>query len=338
MARRFVGCSVFISVILLFFTVCIATPLHIITYNTGNSSVVPNHIKRAKIFVSEVEKMILEMNTKDEHFVLFLQQVFTNDFTTDLQQLSKKHNIYMTQTYEADSKNYNHGLVILTNFRADNILEERFIPWEKDAYQVSRGILTLCLNYSANDQPLCFVNLHTAYTYKPKNGLSTIHDGQLQQLKSYVQTIPFDTIVAGDFNLGSMKWNKNWKRNKYTKADPQIENYWENYAAEMLSEGFYLVKADQEQRSFSDKNTLVQHPGPGVTLMRFTNLEVPYYGQIDHIFFKFNTPSIEFCTTNDMLFTEVYLESGGEKFELSDHYGIAATFNLQTPATLLTKQ
>lgn len=328
------------------------TPLYVTTYNVADLFFVSDAKTRGQHLGNVLDQTIQSLEAKNEYFVFFLQEVFSQALQQQLKQLSRKHHVFLADHRTHEGIAHHHGLVILTNLidprHPSMKVEESFVPWDQDSFQIwnyHKGMLTLCLQTDLQEKEYCFVNVHMTYTSQPYDGVDATHQLQLEQLLEYISKQTSTTIVAGDFNLGHLQWWVDMDRmpgevieienGKGLWTAPAIDHFWDQYVEALAALHFQLAPNSNAICSYDQQNPLVgQTEGfVGFFVDLWTqNRDVPYHGIIDHIFYKVDGPSslMDFCHHLDDF---LYAESSGPTAQhaqvISDHYAVSAVFDVQ---------
>lgn len=301
-----------------------ARELSVVTFNVGNTPVVPKHKKRASTFIDTLHETLIEHQSEHRFYVLFFQEVFSKKLLHELQKVADQHGATLHHTNKADGDHYHHGLVTLTNiFGYASPTQEVFEPWQEDLIQSHhRGTLQTCGTIHGLGLPICLVNLHTTYTFQPEEGLDPLHQSQLEEIVDFAQHARGNVLMAGDFNLGRMYW----KNNQNTLMPVEvIGKAWDRFTQTLCQFGFDYMMTDQQ--TFDPDNSLAGKPSIWVRALQWTGIETPYYGHIDHVFYRFEGPMImPNLEKTGILFTDALHDR-----ELSDHYAMQTFFDVEIP-------
>lgn len=335
-----------------------AEPLRLLTYNTALlgrwfafiSTVMPELATRRRV--------LSDIVLADGWDIVLLQEIWDLQDVDRLRAAAKEHGYLVYAGSEAHHEE--HGLAIAV--RAALVDQDQ--PQERSEHQYEQqreledfpgpGVLRGFLRWSFVHAPTG-VRLHLFDTHATSfPGFARTRDFQVRQLGGAVRAIPEDEVafIGGDFNGGAY-----YPDDAFGVTDGDtVTGWWSNTAAYALllyyagaedlhnAAGVPTDVADMDavpawssahfDAPFGDGVFCEREPRPFLTAIDCNSLYfrsyagTEYPARIDHLFMRDVQRRVRVQAT-EMAYTERRMFGEEGPFELSDHYGVAATLTLE---------
>ena len=335
-----------------------AESLRVLTYNTAL-------LGRWFVFVSVVmpelatrRRVLSDLVLRDGWDIVLLQEIWDLQDVDRLRAAAAEHGYLVYAGSEAHHEE--HGLAIavraeLVDQDAPQVQREHQYEQQRELEDfpgpgVARGFLEWSFVHAATGVRMHLFDTHA--TSFP--GYYRTRDFQMRQLGGVVRAVPEDEVsfIGGDFNGGAY-----YPDDAFGVTDGEtVTGWWANTAAYALllhyagvedlhnAAGVPTDVADMDavpawsaahfDAPFGDGKFCERAPRPFLTAVDCNSLYfrsyagTEYPARIDHLFMRDVQRRVRVQAT-EMVYTEARAFADAGEFELSDHYGVAATVTIE---------